>query len=91
MCIEFYLECIFQIILTALFSHNISLHILVLLGFGPVEWDTSKVTNLYETFSYAESFTGDISKWDVSNVWKMFGLFNGECVRICLSRVSLSL
>ena len=57
------------------------LHILVLSGFGSVEWDTSKVTNLYETFSYAESFTGDISKWDVSNVWKMFGLFNGACVQ----------
>ena len=41
------------------------------------EWNTSKVTNQYETFSYAASFTGDISKWDVSNVWKMFGLFNG--------------
>ena len=41
------------------------------------DWDTSRVTNLYETFSYAESFTGDISRWDVSKVWKMFGLFNG--------------
>jgi len=42
------------------------------------EWDTSKVTDLYETFSYASNFTGDISKWDVSKVKKMFGTFNGE-------------
>ena len=41
------------------------------------DWDTSKVTDLYETFSYAESFTGDISTWDVSKVKKMSGTFNG--------------
>ena len=46
------------------------------------DWDTSRVTNLYETFSFAESFTGDISRWDVSKVWKMFGLFNGEVLRV---------
>ena len=42
------------------------------------DWDTSRVTDLYETFSYAESFDGDISRWDVSKVTKMFGLFNGK-------------
>ena len=46
------------------------------------DWDTSRVTNMYETFSFAESFTGDISRWDVSKVWKMFGLFNGEVLRV---------
>ena len=49
-----------------------------------LDWDTSKVTDLYETFSYASSFTGDLSRWDVSKVTKMFGTFNGESKKMIL-------
>ena len=31
------------------------------------DWNTSSNTDFYETFSFAESFNGDLSKWDVSN------------------------
>ena len=30
-------------------------------------WNTSSNTDFYETFSFAESFNGDLNKWDVSN------------------------
>lgn len=31
------------------------------------DWNTSSNTDFYETFSFAESFNGDLNKWDVSN------------------------
>ncbi len=39
------------------------------------KWDVSNVTNMSDTFSYADHFNGDIGKWDVSNVTTMNGMF----------------
>ena len=51
-------------------------------AWGPIsEWDTSAVTDMSQGFalknfySSASTFTGDLSKWDVSNVVIMFMLF----------------
>jgi surface protein len=35
------------------------------------KWDVAKVTNMIDTFDYAENFNGDISKWDVAKVTDM--------------------
>jgi len=40
------------------------------------DWNTSSNTDFYETFSFAESFNGDLSKWDVSNGMHDVLLFN---------------
>jgi surface protein len=54
--------------------------------FGPMmSWDTSKVTNMYETFQNppmlvegdeSSSFNGDLSKWDTSHVTNMRRMFS---------------
>ena len=36
--------------------------------------DTSKITNMFQLF-FKSKFNGDISKWDVSNVESMSGIF----------------
>jgi surface protein len=36
----------------------------------------SNVTNMRDMFGYAESFNGDLSKWNVSNVTNMGWMFN---------------
>lgn len=38
---------------------------------GIESWDTSNITNLSETFSYAENFNQDLSNWKTSNVTDM--------------------
>jgi len=38
-------------------------------------WDTSKITNMSQTFESALAFNQDISSWDTSNVSTMFSTF----------------
>uniref|UniRef100_UPI003D2856F8 BspA family leucine-rich repeat surface protein n=1 Tax=Mycoplasmopsis bovis TaxID=28903 RepID=UPI003D2856F8 len=44
---------------------------------GLESWDTSNITNLSETFSYAENFNQDLSNWKTSNVTDMSVTFLG--------------
>ena len=39
------------------------------------DWNTSKVTNMCNLFSFGIYFTSDLSKWDVSNVTNMERMF----------------
>jgi surface protein len=39
--------------------------------------DTSEITDMSELFYLKGKFNGDISKWDVSNVENMYGMFRG--------------
>ena len=44
--------------------------------YGPISmWDTSKITDMSELFSYKYYFNGDISNWDTSQVKSMRGMF----------------
>nr|WP_307918200.1 BspA family leucine-rich repeat surface protein [Mycoplasmopsis bovis] len=38
---------------------------------GIENWDTSNISNLSETFSYAENFNQDLSNWKTTNVTDM--------------------
>ena len=40
-------------------------------------WDTSKVTSMYQMFHSASSFNGNISNWDTSKVTDMYRMFYG--------------
>ena len=40
--------------------------------------DTSAITDMSELFCFFDDFNGDISKWDVSNVKDMEGMFRGS-------------
>ncbi len=35
------------------------------------------MTNMYQTFGFAQSFNGDLSAWDISRVTNMFYMFSG--------------
>lgn len=58
------------------------------------EWDVSNIKNMYNAFSYASKFNGDLSSWDVSSVTNMeymFGdayLFNGNLSKWDVSSVT---
>ena len=65
--------------------------------FSNRDWYTFQVvltTNMFNMFSDAESFTSDLSKWDVSNVTDMSGMFlrarkfNGDISRWDVSNVT---
>jgi len=44
--------------------------------YGPIgNWDTSKVTDMYNLFYFAENFNQDISNWDTSQVTDMNSMF----------------
>ena len=40
-----------------------------------VAWNTSNVTTMYDMFSDASAFNGDISGWNTSNVTDMYSMF----------------
>ena len=43
----------------------------------PLDWDTSKVTNMQGMFRGAAAFDGSPSDWDTSKVTTMFDMFRG--------------
>ena len=44
-------------------------------GTGLEKWNTGSVTDIFNMFLEAKSMNADLSKWDVSNVVKMQGVF----------------
>ena len=46
--------------------------------YGPIaSWDTSGITDMDRLFCNKEDFNEDISRWNVSNVVNMNGMFHG--------------
>ena len=76
--------------LNSYFPLHVSLINLKLLDIS--DWNTSSNTDFYETFSFAESFNGDLNKWDVSNGMNtvfVLGLIY-EMINLSMSNPSLS-
>ena len=46
--------------------------------YGPIaSWNTSEITNMARLFYNKAGFNEDISRWDVSNVTSLIGMFQG--------------
>nr|WP_307919084.1 BspA family leucine-rich repeat surface protein [Mycoplasmopsis bovis] len=45
-----------------------------------IQWNVSKVTNMYEMLFGANKFNQDLNEWNVSNVTNMERMFKGQKV-----------